>query len=1778
MSRVRSSVGASGGAGADGGGFASVSLLSSQRRGSHTGDSGSNSMSFASSKMRTIRDNWTTATATVDGSVREKMRSSMPYLDSLESRVVESFLILAYEHSESEIREGKPRTAFRRMLSPMVQMAVRDIAGELTGPLVVDWPAVADEEGAATLLPGQGDGGFTTAFNLNNIDYRCRDYTRWEKAARVTLARLAKKGHTERAERLTLAEIRELLREHVFFNTEYPDWTDVCIIFRGLWAATVEKYGLRPMLRLEDPQHKVACKLLTELLHPAMMRDRFKDEIKRGVINTTADFWLRLCDYKMYHRALVDSRAAAPVSRPSSGPRPSTGQQRLLTPAATATVVPTSSSADVSAGTSGDRSCHNCGKPGHFARDCRSSSTAPGSWRTGNTLTTSTAFSSLSRGGAAPASGQRVLIPGRVSTGSGARSSAGSSPARVKRVEIVEVDGDDAADDGGVLVYVNGSDEREPVVEAVSTPGVDSDAEYEAMHRDGAAVYRVGVRAVDTRNLDGGSGVAQFGGVNVPMTMDSGATRSVISTQLADTLGLVSTPIDNPVKVTMSSEGAVSYAESVVHIPELRVELHSGHHKVLSDVELLVVPGLIDSEVLIGVDTQQHNGMDYIQWLQRNHFNPPSDDSVRSPSRSVHSPTRVSASVSAVVVESVSEPVGESVSGSVSESVGEPVMEPVVPVDSVPVPAVARQGTFPVTDYTSNRSRSDAAPVVEEGEEAVMPEFLDQDDVEQVWKFLLESWKQARVAGLSQRAVTRLMNMVASKYLHSFRVGFQMGDGMAIAPVYLEVDGEQLKDVKLGRRAYTKEDSDFMQLTMDRLQRYGLVEWVPVARFASPAYPVDKHNANPLDPLERRKRLVIDYRRLNRATWRAHVEMPDVRLFGEVVAGKKWFGVIDLSEGYWQIPLHPLCQHWFAFATDKGVYVPTRLVQGAVNSPAVFQSVMNHVLGDLVGKCCIVFVDDILVFADSEEELEAVWESVLSRLTSANVKIAAKKTVWASQEIKFLGMIFSAAGVRHDPEYVKALLDMPAPDNGEDLRSWMMMCNWMRKHIHDFAILMEPLQSIWSAVTAVTGTQKGTASRRVALADVGWNDGGLDAWRAVNQAIAHAATLAHPDPNKTIVMFSDASDLFYGCVIAQGDPEQMSRLPVEEWDLEPLAFMSGKFSGATLNYPTVEKEGYAILQGITRHGHLFRRAQPALVLCDHRNLGFLFDSAGALRDGRRVAAARLDRWWLQLREYHYDIQYIPGMQNVVSDLFTRGGASDSVRVKRVDVLGQSRVSRVAVEEISVDDVPSRAEIVRVQRECGVSKGDVMLCNVSLVDGVWQSSTGQLFVPSAYNLRWRIYVAAHQGPSAHRGADTTAAWIREHYVWPSLSSFVSDAVRACPCCMLTRGGKAARVPFGSVRTATRVNQCVHLDYYLVRNTSDASEMHYILTLKDEFSRFVRLVPTPAATAEHVCVALQQWYADFGPFEELQTDQGSHFANDLLERFATVTGIQHHFTIRYAPWSNGVIERLNRDVRESLSAIMTESRLPVGDWPVVLPVVASVINNTPSVSLAGYTPRTVFTGRPAVSPLRIVTYTASTGVRRVEKLRIEPESLASRVDSFVRQMEAVDESVRVLLHKQVQSRAKVPVPVFDVGDFVMAAQIGKQLKDATRPIWRGPLMVVRRVNDRRYVVRDVGPSGRVEECHAAQLKRFAERDIVVTDGLRDLAAHSSSGFVVDHISRHRWRDDVCELRVVWAVSDDDDAPETWQLAEDMMLQTPVLVRRYVKTVTDGDERRKLARMFS
>jgi Reverse transcriptase (RNA-dependent DNA polymerase) len=179
------------------------------------------------------------------------------------------------------------------------------------------------------------------------------------------------------------------------------------------------------------------------------------------------------------------------------------------------------------------------------------------------------------------------------------------------------------------------------------------------------------------------------------------------------------------------------------------------------------------------------------------------------------------------------------------------------------------------------------------------------------------------------------------------------------------------------------------------------------------------------------------------------------------IKGAKFFTKFDVRWGYNNVRIRTEDQWKAAFKTNQGLFRPTVMFFGMCNSPATFQSMMDSIFSDMIEECrVIVYMDDILIFANNQEDLQKHMKMVLQRLQEHDLFLKLKKCEFNKTTMEYLGLIIQEGKLSMDPVKLSGIRDWPTPNTVKQVRGFLGFANFYRQFIKKFSELVLPLNNL----------------------------------------------------------------------------------------------------------------------------------------------------------------------------------------------------------------------------------------------------------------------------------------------------------------------------------------------------------------------------------------------------------------------------------------------------------------------------------------------------------------------------------------------------------------------------------------------------------------------------------------------------------------------------------------------------------------------------------------------
>ena len=203
----------------------------------------------------------------------------------------------------------------------------------------------------------------------------------------------------------------------------------------------------------------------------------------------------------------------------------------------------------------------------------------------------------------------------------------------------------------------------------------------------------------------------------------------------------------------------------------------------------------------------------------------------------------------------------------------------------------------------------------------------------------------------------------------------------------------------------------------------------------------------------------VDYRNANEAIFKLTSLMADTSTkFSSLLPAHSVFSVIDMSKGFWSVPLHPKGRPWLAFSVDGQQYQWTRTLMGLHNGPLVYHQALRRHLQDLppMSSVVIQFVDDILLASEDEETHAEDLKSLLDHLHVKGHKASSKNAQLMQSQVIYLGQLVSQGKREMTQSHTAAIQAAKEPTTVKELRSFLVLCNYNRCWVDSFAEIAQP--------------------------------------------------------------------------------------------------------------------------------------------------------------------------------------------------------------------------------------------------------------------------------------------------------------------------------------------------------------------------------------------------------------------------------------------------------------------------------------------------------------------------------------------------------------------------------------------------------------------------------------------------------------------------------------------------------------------------------------------------
>ena len=468
------------------------------------------------------------------------------------------------------------------------------------------------------------------------------------------------------------------------------------------------------------------------------------------------------------------------------------------------------------------------------------------------------------------------------------------------------------------------------------------------------------------------------------------------------------------------------------------------------------------------------------------------------------------------------------------------------------------------------------------------------------------------------------------------------------------------------------------------------------------------------------------------------------------LSGARVFSICDLKQGYHHVELDEESSYLTTFATPFGRYRWLRLPFGLKVSSEIFQKRLCMALEGLEGVQCVA--DDVIVYGRDRDDHNCNLRNLLSRCEEHGVRLNPDKCQFNVPEIKFLGHVVSASGLKADPTKIEAIVKMEAPTDVAAVERLRGTVTYLARYVPKLSEVMRPITIL---------THK----------DVEWSWGEAQdkAFRKLKKLLTVSPILVYYDHKSELIIQCDASQFGIGAALMQNG--------------KPLAYASRALTDTESRYAIIEKEMLAIVYALEKW-HQFTYGRPVVVHSDHKPLHAI------TKKPLDRAPKRLQSMLIRALAYDIEVEYLEGKKMLLADTLSRAyinntqsRESEFESVNAVNYLPM-RAERIADIRMKTQEDPILSTLKTTIQHGWPEKEEVPLqireffnqCDeLAVTDGLIFRCE-RLVIPK--ELRKSILSELHIG---HTGIDGSLRRAREIVYWPGMTNDVREHTQKCETC-------------------------------------------------------------------------------------------------------------------------------------------------------------------------------------------------------------------------------------------------------------------------------------------------------------------------------------------------------------------------------------------------------------
>ncbi len=643
-------------------------------------------------------------------------------------------------------------------------------------------------------------------------------------------------------------------------------------------------------------------------------------------------------------------------------------------------------------------------------------------------------------------------------------------------------------------------------------------------------------------------------------------------------------------------------------------------------------------------------------------------------------------------------------------------------------------------------------------------------------------------------------------------------------------------------------------------------------------------------------RICLDPFHLNQALKRCPTKIPTLEEINPEFAKAKFFSKLDAKAGYWSVHLHEDSQLLTTFRTPFGRYCWKRLPFGLSVSQDIFQQHMNEILEGLTGVVGIT--DDVCVSGETEAEHDKNLAQLMHRAKEKGLVFNSEKCMIKQKSIPFFGNLYTDKGINPDPAKLRDIRKMPTPQNKDELHRFLGMLTYLSSYIPNFSSESKVLRDLLKQDVLFL-----------------WESNHQQCFDRLKTLVREESCLAYYDMTKPLTLEVDACMKGLGAALVQE---------------KPIAFASKSLTPTQSAYSNIEREALALVHGMQRF-HTYLYGRHFCVVTDHKPLVMLHQKP------INKAPPRLQRMFMKLTGYNFDLVYRPGKDMILADTLSRLPNPENSEDVQLDVRVDG-VDMHDVDDCSIDLVnfgtSKRDElktatcadpVLNMLKEVVLTgwPDDIKSLTPSLRP--YWSFRDELAVEDSIIFKGRqVLVPEKLQPdiltqlhSSHQGIEKTRKLARESVYWPDINKQIEQFVKTCVHCR--------ELQPQNKKEPLQPHEVPPAPWHKLGSDLFQIEDKHFLVVTDYFSKYpyVRRIPSPV-TSQAVTSEIKFLCSLFGKPDTIVSDNGPQYTGQPFKQFCVDWGINHVTSSPRYPRSNGLAERMVGTVKPIIKKCLSENQ--------------------------------------------------------------------------------------------------------------------------------------------------------------------------------------------------------------------------------------------------------------